>query len=74
MSGSGRSRTCSPGFGDQWFAINRRTQKLFLLFFVPGALPAPFAKFLELYFPLNFLFIFPRPIIDAFANAALELD
>ncbi len=22
---SGRSRTCSPGFGDRWFAINRRS-------------------------------------------------
>jgi hypothetical protein len=34
-------------------------------------LPAPFAKLLEFYFSLNFLFVFPAPVIDVLAGLAL---
>ena len=50
-----------------------RHAPLFRLF-VHGVLPAPFAKFFELYFALHFSFIFARPIVDALAYTALEFD
>jgi hypothetical protein len=34
--------------------------------------PAPFAKFLELDFALNFFLVFARPVIDALAPGALK--
>jgi len=41
---------------------------------VNGALHAPLAKFFELDFPLNFLFVFFAPVVDAFADRAGEFD
>jgi len=48
--------------------------ELFLYFLVNGILFAPFTKFLELYFSLNFLFILSAPVIDSFAIFTGEFD
>ena len=37
-----------------------------------SVLSAPFAKFFKLNLPLNFFLVFARPIIDSFADAALN--
>jgi len=47
---------------------------LLLRFFVRRVLFALFAELFELYFALNFSFVFARPMLDAFANRALKLD
>jgi len=43
---------------------------LFLRLFMLSLLLAPFAKLLELYFSLNFLFVFSAPVIYSFASSA----
>ena len=47
---------------------------LFLRLLMQNTLAAPFAEFFELDFTLNFLFVFARPIVNAFAHAALEFN
>ena len=47
---------------------------LFLRFLVRGALLAPFAKLHELDLALDFLAVLGRPVIDALALLARELD
>ena len=47
---------------------------LFFAFFMRRIFLAPFAKFLELNFALNFLFVFPGIIIGPFAGFAGQFD
>lgn len=52
--------------------LSLRPQNLLFGFFMNSSFFAPLAVFFQFYFPLHFLFIFPRPIIDALTGAALQ--
>lgn len=52
--------------------FQQMVQGLFFTLFVDGLFLAPFAKFLELYFSLNFLFVFSAPVIYSFAITTSE--
>jgi len=59
-----------PARHDYCLARQPKTYNLFFRLFMLSLFLAPFAKLLELYFSLNFLFIFSTPVIYSFAISA----